>query len=243
MRLIFIILIACISYTSLLSKQFVVAIDTWKPFTYFENNTPKGITIDAYNKIAKELNYDIKFIKVPWDRALEKLKNGEIDALGNLSYTKAREKFTYYFKQPYYKQEVLFYTKRGNEKIIKRYEDLYNHTIVVGKNYAYYPKFDADKKIKKEYITKRLRGKVISVEEIMLKMLIKNRVAVVISSSAIMKHRINKLGIKKLINMTYFKPHANDFIYVGISRKSPFMKDIKRINRAINKIFKNVSNK
>ena len=223
--------------TSLNAKTLRVAIETWTPFVYFENDTPKGLTIDIFNNLAKELNMDVEFIKIPWTRALRMLKNGNIDAMGNLSYSQKREKYIQYIQPSFYKLKTNFYTLKGNENLISSYSDLYNYTILTAKGYLYFPKFDTDAKISKEVIHDRIeKNSQIIEEEIMLKMLLAKRVKVIISSNAIMDFIIEFGSFKNLVKKANYAPNYIDPIYVGISKQSPFIKDINKINKAMEKI-------
>jgi len=223
--------------TNLNAKSLRVAIETWAPFVYFENDKPKGLTIDIFNNLAKELNVDVEFLKIPWPRALRMLENGEIDAMGNLSYSQEREKYIQYIQPSFYKLETNFYTLQGNENLISSYNDLYNHTILTAKGYLYFPKFDNDVKVNKEVILDRIEeNSQIIEEEIMLKMLLAKRVKVIISSNAIMDFIIESGSFKNLVKKASYTPNHIDLIYIGISKQSSFIKDIDDINEAMEKI-------
>ncbi|HIP45873.1 MAG TPA: hypothetical protein EYG93_11240 [Sulfurospirillum arcachonense] len=43
--------ITLIFSTQLFAKKFTVGVDNWTPFVYFENNEPKGLTVDMFKKI------------------------------------------------------------------------------------------------------------------------------------------------------------------------------------------------
>lgn len=230
------ILLLCMT-TQINAKTLKVAIDNWTPFVYFENDKPKGLTIDIFNKLTKELNIDIEFIQIPWARALSMMKKGEIDAMGNLSYSKERTKYIQYIQPPFYKLKTTFYTLKGNEKLISSYEDLHNHILLTAKGYLYFPKFDTDVKIHKEEIQYRMeKNSMIIEEELMLRMLLAKKVQVIISSNAIMDYLIEKGSYNNLVKKANYDPLHSDLIHIGISKHSPFFKDINKINAAMKKI-------
>lgn len=223
--------------TQLFAKKFTVGIDNWTPFVYFENNEPKGLTIDIFNKLAKELNYDIEFKYIPWSRALKMMENGEIDAMGNLSFSKKRAKFIKYTKLPFYTLKTRFYTLNDSGIDITKHEDLYKYLFLVGQDYVYYPEFDNDTNIKKEPMIDRISNGIITdTAEVMAKMLLKKRVNILISANAIMDHTITKFSLEKEIKKINYLPSAHDFQYIGISKKSPFIKNMGEINKAMKKI-------
>jgi len=226
-----------LSSTQLFAKKFTVGIDDWKPFIYFENDKPKGITIDMFKKLANELGYDIEFKYLPWSRSLMMLKSGEIDAMGNLSYSKKREEFLTYVKPPYYEQKILFYTRKGEKELIKKYEDLYNQIIIVGRDYVYYEKFDNDQKIKKEnLVNSDMNSNLVTLEYLTINMLLKKRLNIMIAPNSIINYLLKKYHIEDTIEPSQYNPQQSDFIHVGISKKSPFIKDINKINEAMKKI-------
>lgn len=226
-----------LSSTQLFAKKFTVGIDNWTPFVYFENNKPKGLTIDMFKKLAKELNYDIDFKYIPWSRALNMIKSGEIDAMGNLSFSKKRAEFIEYAKPPFYTLKTRFYILPDSNIKINKHEDLYNYQFIVGQDYVYYPEFDNDTKIQKESVLDRISNeKTVDASEIMIRMLMKKRVKILISANAIMDHTIKKLSLEKSVKKIDYIPLNNDFQYIGISKKSPFIKDMDKINEAMKKL-------
>ena len=223
--------------TQLCAKKFTVGIDNWKPFVYFENNEPKGLTVDMFKKLAKELNYDIEFKYIPWSRILKMMESGKIDAVGNLSFSEKRAKFIEYTKPPFYSLKTRFYALENSDVVIKKHEDLRKYLFLVGQDYVYYPEFDNDSNIKKDSIHDRIyNGVSTDASETMINMLIKKRVKILISANAIMDHSIKKLSLEKTVKKIEYMPLANDFQYIGISKKSPFIKDIDKINEAMKRI-------
>ncbi len=48
----------------------------WPPFNYFENDSPKGLSIDYMNLIAARLGIEVKYVTGPtWDQFLTMTKN------------------------------------------------------------------------------------------------------------------------------------------------------------------------
>ncbi|WP_024954944.1 substrate-binding periplasmic protein [Sulfurospirillum arcachonense] len=226
-------LLLFLSQTQLFAKKIVIGINPWFSFITYENGKADGRTIKIFEKIAKELHYKIEYKVAPWTRLLKMIESGEIDVMGNLSHSKERENFLTYVKPPFYKQNTYFYTLKENTHLIKKYEDLYNYTIPVGSGYVYYEKFDHDKNITKEVVS-HLDTNV--PELILIKMLLKKRVKVIISSSGIMEHIMKEYNLEGLIEPSLYNPNIYDNLYLGISNKSPFVKDIDKINKAMKKI-------
>ena len=69
-----------------LAKQqevIIVADDSYPPYSYVENNELRGIYIDLINLAAQRLakDYKIKFVAMPWKRALQEVKLGNAFAV------------------------------------------------------------------------------------------------------------------------------------------------------------------
>ena len=63
----------------------VRSIDDWGPNEFMgEDGTPTGFHIDLIRMAAEELNVKIKFLSMPWKRALDTIEKGEVDYLPNI---------------------------------------------------------------------------------------------------------------------------------------------------------------
>ncbi|MBT4638835.1 MAG: transporter substrate-binding domain-containing protein, partial [Deltaproteobacteria bacterium] len=69
----------------------------WPPFNYFENNSPKGLSIDYMNLLAEKLRITVEYLTGPdWDQFLTMTKNKEIDVMLNIVKTEERSKYLLY---------------------------------------------------------------------------------------------------------------------------------------------------
>lgn len=69
------------------------------PYYYTNQLDPsdhKGVTIDVLNTIAKRLKFNIQYVRLPWARALIKLKENKIDGLFHASFNRERQKYGLY---------------------------------------------------------------------------------------------------------------------------------------------------
>jgi len=226
-------LLFVLSSTQLFAKKFVVGVDPWLNFIIEKDGKYSGKTIDIFSELADKMGYEIEFKSYPWARCIQSMKDGTVDAIGNLSYAKKREKFLTYVKPPFYNQKILFYVLKGNENLINKHEDLYKHSIPIGNSYVFYKKFDEDPKLKKVTIS---RLDLDSPEELSVDMLLKKRVKVIIGYSGIMEDIFERKNAQSQIVPANFDPNQNDLLHIGISNKSPFIKDIKKINEAMREI-------
>lgn len=102
----------------------VIAIDEWLPFRIFEGDKIIGLDIDLWNEISKRLGVKVKFERYPWARALKKMEDGAVDAMGGLAKTLEREAFINYSNIPYYNCTTRFYLQKGKGNSLSTYSDL-----------------------------------------------------------------------------------------------------------------------
>lgn len=76
-------LLFSISASAKQQEVLIVADDSYPPYSYVENNEIKGIYIDLINLAAQRLakDYKIKFVAMPWKRALQEVKLGNAFAV------------------------------------------------------------------------------------------------------------------------------------------------------------------
>lgn len=70
--------------------------NNWLPFIYLEGNQAKGIHIDIISSALDSLNYQYKFLPVPWKRCLKGLEKGFYDAVATASFNNTRNQFLFY---------------------------------------------------------------------------------------------------------------------------------------------------
>ncbi|MFW5799615.1 MAG: substrate-binding periplasmic protein [Spirochaetota bacterium] len=77
-----------------------------KPFTYLENNNPKGFNIDIINKIAEEINAKVNFVEIKENMLIDILNKGNIDIIVSpYNPTIAKDKlidFSFVYYKDYY---------------------------------------------------------------------------------------------------------------------------------------------
>lgn len=81
------------------------------PYTYVEPNKPKeikGISIEIARKVLLSQGCKLKFVKMPWARALEALKSGHVDIISGAFKTPERQEFAHFSSTLEYSPNILF---------------------------------------------------------------------------------------------------------------------------------------
>ena len=213
------------------NKTIKVPVDAWPPFRIIsEDNKYSGIDFEFLNELSKELDSSIDYKRYPWSRSLAKMEGGTSDLISGIAKTDDREKYIQYSNKPYYICSTVFYVLKGNETKIEKYDDLKNFRLGYVSNSVYFHKFDKDDSLNKRAISSELE---------LIRMLAFKRVEVMIGTDCQVDYDISRLGFNDLISKANYKPGNEVSLYIGVSKKSPLINEMDKINEAIEKLLKN----
>ena len=208
-------------------KEIIVAADSWPPFRMIHKKPYAGIDFDLWEEVSKRLDLKIKFEVYPWSRILRNLRTGKVDAMSGLAKRDERAQYMHYTSVPYYSCSVVFYLKKGEGHLVKEYEDLYKYPIAYVSNSAYFERFDNDTKLNKHGVTAEIQ---------LLKMLNKGHIKIIVGTDCNIDYDISRLGYADKFEKAYYKPKNITDLYFVISKKSPFSKELSKINETIKEI-------
>lgn len=205
------------------------ASDHWPPwFIVDEASEPPnigGIDIEILREVANRLNLKLKIGSCPWKRCLRMMETGELDIIASLGKSDKREAYIHYLNPPYRNKSVkVFYMLKGKGHQIRKYEDLYSHSVGVVRGYLYFPRFDNDKNIRKIPVTNSKQ---------LLEMLHRGRIDVIVGNRVAMNYSIRKHGFSDAFEATPYRYDLPYEGYIGISKNSSLSKDIHRIEAII----------
>lgn len=169
------------------------------PYNYIENGERKGLTIDVINYFEANSNYDFEFIILPWPRALYLVEQGKIDLIMTLFKNDEREE-TYHFIEPSYANEAnqLFALVDTNIEYSGELPQLIPYSVGTIREYSYGQSFD-----QANYLTKLPA----LTEEVLLKLLLAERIDVAISNPLTFKGLISEGNLEKKIKA--LKPYVD----------------------------------
>ena len=102
----------------------------WPPYNFFENNLPKGFSIDYMNLVAKKVGLKIEYLSnKSWSEYLQMIKKRDLDIMLNIVNTKKREKYIN-FTTEYAKILTSIYILKEN-KSITSLSDLKGKTVSI----------------------------------------------------------------------------------------------------------------
>ena len=107
----------------------------WPPFNYFEYGSPRGLSIDYMNLVAKQLGLRVEYVTGPsWNEFLEMVKRKELDVMLNIVKTEDRMKYLL-FTEPYIRNpNVIVSSQKSPHETI---EQLFGKTVAFPKGFFY----------------------------------------------------------------------------------------------------------
>ncbi|RNB79898.1 histidine kinase [Brevibacillus nitrificans] len=93
--------------------------NNFPPFEYFgSSGVFSGFNVDIMNAISIETGMRIEFVPLPWNEALEALRDGQVDAIQGMKYSPARDK-VYDFSTPYFLSSQGIFVRKENMHIFE----------------------------------------------------------------------------------------------------------------------------
>ncbi len=184
-----------------------------------------GIVAHIIEKVADRLDLSVEMRLAPFARRMCWMKTGKIDLMGGLLKRKEREAYIYFVTPPYVAENrKVFYMRRGDESRLTCYEDLYQMIIGTKIGSRYFPRFDNDRRLKKEPVG--------NVEQNFQKLLA-GRIDVVIYGNRSGHSILVEMGIVDQVRTSRYAYTQINPVYIGISRSSPLMAQKDRIENGI----------
>jgi len=109
-----------------------IIVDNYYPYTFVnQNGKPDGFSVDLIKAVAQEMGLELKIRVDTWDLARNALKDGDIDVLPMMAYSKERDQ-AFDFSVPHTIAYDAFFTRKDASKI-QSLDDLSGKKIIVMK--------------------------------------------------------------------------------------------------------------
>ncbi|NGZ27155.1 MAG: transporter substrate-binding domain-containing protein, partial [Magnetococcales bacterium] len=121
------------------------------PYLIVQGQYLGGSLKEILDLAAQRAGYRVDWQDVPFTKSIEALKTGEVDLVPRTVVTPERQQFVRFLPPiGYEQQEILFLTRKGQEKTIRNYDDLKNLRIGLKKGTAYFDRFNKDTTLNKQ---------------------------------------------------------------------------------------------
>jgi polar amino acid transport system substrate-binding protein len=169
------------------------------PYTYKdENGRLQGLHVDLVQEALRRMNCNVRFIEMPWARAIVELERGRLDILAGAGDTKERKEFAFFSMPTNRARSILFLSNES----AKKYQ-INKLTDVIGTNFRLAAQRDAshgdeyDTLIKKGEFANRMTYVHSPISGWL--MMEKNRVDGQIADELAGMYRIKQLGLEQVI--------------------------------------------
>jgi len=96
------------------TKVVVYSDSDYRPYSYFDNNTAKGIHVDIIKAIFEKMHdYNLELRPIEWSEGLKKMKNEEILILNNTYYRPKERPYIVDYSQPYMEDHPAIYCNKS----------------------------------------------------------------------------------------------------------------------------------
>jgi len=136
------------------TKTITAASDPWPPF--MDPNSPtQGLAMEIVRAAFATQGYEVTMEFMPWARAEDKVKEGEIDILPNTWTTDKRKEYLL-FSDPYATNDVKFIKRKGDPFEYDGLDSLAGKTVGIVRGYGYPEEFIKSDGFKRDEATESL---------------------------------------------------------------------------------------
>ena len=216
---------ACADKTSSELPVLRVGLPPFPPFAYPNEDSERGVVVDIFKLLEKELQVNFKIIYYPYPRVVESMKRGDLD-LAIIFKNKSLKPYVTYIGQ--ISKSKVFVIPRADFKI-HSYDDLYAlNSIAVLRRANFEPRFDVDTNINKFTVVNYESG---------FRMLNANRVdAIVGSQSGLEEARYNLEFTSKAWGEPFVLNKKEWWLH--LSNKSAHQALIPDLKKAVEKVYR-----
>ena len=197
--------------TTINAQTITAAGDPWPPFLD-PDHPQQGVATELVKAAFASQGDELKLDFVPWQRALEGVKEGEYDVLIGAWKTQEREGFLKY-SEPYMFNDVKFIKKKGSDFEYSGMDSLTGKTIGTVRGYGYGDAFENATNFKREDAA-NLMPSILKV--------IGGRIDFTLEDEVVAKSLISKENPEALEQIEFVaKPMSSNGLYVASGLKNP----------------------
>ncbi|MDM8538680.1 transporter substrate-binding domain-containing protein, partial [Desulfobacterales bacterium HSG17] len=213
-------------------EKITIVSTNYPPHIYKEGDEVKGLRVELLTKIIEQMGYRYHPKIEPWARAIDSVKNGDMDGICSIWHKPEREAFLQYPKYPLHFEVTAIYQPKGTKPILYRsIEDFKGLTIgtIIGFGYP------------KEFMESTLftKEKVVSDEQNFSK-LASGRVDAIISDSILGGYKIKQYRFTDKIYRNPNNFNKGIWGYLAFSKKNPKHQELaEKFDHSMKKLVSN----
>ncbi|HSY27779.1 MAG TPA: transporter substrate-binding domain-containing protein [Burkholderiaceae bacterium] len=118
------------------------------PYVIKQGDRLSGFEVEFVQELCRKLGAEAEFTLVPWNRALEYVKHGQVDGILMPVYSEERAEYIYFTDLPIGHERISIMSLPGSGIKAKSLDDLKSELIGVIFGYSYGKEFDENKVLK-----------------------------------------------------------------------------------------------
>ncbi len=210
-------------------KEIKLGLDEWPPFAG-KLIPGHGLSAEIITGAFENQGYKVVLTILPWSRVEQDVKQGRLDAMGNLYEIEDIKAYADY-SRPYYRSAVKFLARSDIKTVINTLEDAKPFTIGYGNGYSFGEVFD-----KAHYLQKVTCPLTLNC----IRMLSAGRLDLVVDSEEVLHYQLRhnpKFQAEGLQILPFILITNN--MSIGVSKKHPRRKElIEDFNRGLDQLIK-----
>ena len=179
---------------SIQAKEIIVALEPlgYRPYYYSENGIIKGAVIEIIEHISQHLEHTVKYEEYPWPRMQHYLRIGQVDMVPIYLKTPDRTKYAAFPDTPSFYESYYFYALTNTPKVFDgNLQSIAGLSIGEVRGYSYGVKYDNFNLLNRFQVAG---------EGQLLRMLLKNRVDLIIANQAVVDDHVKKMKVEHEID-------------------------------------------
>ncbi|POZ62963.1 substrate-binding periplasmic protein [Chromobacterium alticapitis] len=152
-KLIALLLLCLVCETALAeARELVFAYNVFEPWKRLDaQGQPAGPYTEIVRELARRLDLRLRFLHCPLSRCLARMQQGRADLMIGVRQTAERSQYLDFLEPPFANGDRLaFYQRRGDPRVIARYEDLLPLKVGVSEGVSYAARFDHDARLRRD---------------------------------------------------------------------------------------------
>lgn len=188
----------------------------------------RGVTVDLFQWMANGAGCAVSVVNVPWDRTINYLEQGKVDAVSLFTKSDERQKFTH-FIGPHYQESIVVIVAKSHADSVNTHKELVKFDGLIGKT----PGTDYGKSLQTLLGKEQLKENLVDIvsNDIRIKMFKAGRVDAILEEASVAEHlfKTKRLDPKKHRVKLEF---AVNPVYFGFSRNSVDEKTLESLKQS-----------
>ncbi|ATP52428.1 ABC transporter substrate-binding protein [Pseudomonas sp. LAIL14HWK12:I7] len=207
-RLIWILLLACLSPLALAERLRLVS-DDWAPYVYQQDGQPRGIDYEVTTQVFKRLGVEVEWQFLPWKRCLAMIEQGLADGIVDVFQLDTRRPYLVYPTEPMSDVEFVLFQARSRRHAVTGLDDLAGLSVGTSPGYTYGAAFND---------SPRFRREAAPTHEANFGKLLLGRIDLLITDRRVGRYLMRQLGLEQRIEELPWVV-SRQTQYLGLTRK------------------------